>query len=118
MNSELNGSDPSMAFCPIIDVISNRPQQGRSVNLTPTVAAALFSGKYTSDTKVNSPAQLLLPQTIVLLVNEDGKNCGGSNSATLTIALRYSCNTAFGGVGLALGVDALSAQVAKFGFDT
>jgi peptidoglycan glycosyltransferase len=31
MNSELNGSDPSMAFRRIIDVISNRPQQGGSV---------------------------------------------------------------------------------------
>ena len=31
-NSELNGSDPSMAFRRIIDVISNRPQQGGSVD--------------------------------------------------------------------------------------
>ncbi|GAA1573776.1 MULTISPECIES: peptidoglycan D,D-transpeptidase FtsI family protein [Kribbella] len=200
MNSELNGSDPSMAFRRIIDVISNRPQQGGSVTLTlnaaaqqaaydglagktgavvaiepktgkilamatrpsydpnllashdttkvstawknlnadknkplsnravqelyppgstfklVTAAAALSSGKYTPDSKVNSPAQLPLPQTTVPLVNEDGKNCGGSNSATLTVALRYSCNTAFGTVGMALGADALNAQAAKFGF--
>jgi peptidoglycan glycosyltransferase len=200
MNSELNGSDPSMAFRRIIDVISNRPQQGGSVTLTlnaaaqqaaysglgkktgavvaiepktgrilamattpsydpnrlashdnakvdaawksltedktrplsnraaqelyppgstfklVTAAAALSSGKYTPDTKVNSPAELPLPQTTVPLVNEDGKNCGGSNNATLTIALRYSCNTAYGGVGLALGPDALREQAAKFGF--
>jgi peptidoglycan glycosyltransferase len=81
-----------------------------------TAAAALSSGKYTPDTKVNSPAELPLPQTTVPLVNEDGKNCGGSNNATLTIALRYSCNTAYGGVGLALGPDALREQAAKFGF--
>jgi peptidoglycan glycosyltransferase len=200
MNSELNGSDPSMAFRRIIDVISNRPQQGGSVTLTLnaaaqqaaykglgsktgavvaiepktgkilamattpsydpnrlashdstkvdaawksltedkdrplsnraaqelyppgstfkliTAAAALSSGKYTPETKVNSPAVLPLPQTTVPLVNEDGKNCGGSNNATLTIALRYSCNTAYGGIGLALGPDALRAQAAKFGF--
>ncbi|TDW18225.1 peptidoglycan D,D-transpeptidase FtsI family protein [Kribbella kalugense] len=200
MNSELNGSDPSMAFRRIIDVISNRPQQGGSVTLTlnaaaqqaaysglgkktgavvalepktgrvlamattpsydpnrlashdnakvdaawkdltedktrplsnraaqelyppgstfklVTAAAALSSGKYTPDTKVNSPAELPLPQTTVPLVNEDGKNCGGSNNATLTIALRYSCNTAYGSVGLALGPDALREQAAKFGF--
>jgi peptidoglycan glycosyltransferase len=200
MNSELNGSDPSMAFRRIIDVISNRPQQGGSVTLTLnaaaqqaaykglgsktgavvaiepktgkilamattpsydpnrlashdsakadaawksltedkdrplsnraaqelyppgstfkliTAAAALSSGKYTPETKVNSPAELPLPQTTVPLVNEDGKNCGGSNNATLTIALRYSCNTAYGGVGLALGPDALREQAAKFGF--
>jgi penicillin-binding protein A len=200
MNSELNGSDPSMAFRRIIDVISNRPQQGGSVTLTLnaaaqqaaykglgsktgavvaiepktgkilamattpsydpnrlashdstkvdaawksltedkdrplsnraaqelyppgstfkliTAAAALSSGKYTPETKVNSPAELPLPQTTVPLVNEDGKNCGGSNNATLTIALRYSCNTAYGGIGLALGPDALREQAAKFGF--
>ena len=200
MNSELNGSDPSMAFRRIIDVISNRPQQGGSVTLTlnaaaqqaaykglgsktgavvaiepktgkilamattpsydpnrlashdstkvdaawkslnedkdrplsnraaqelyppgstfklVTAAAALSSGKYTPDTKVSSPAELPLPQTTVPLVNEDGKNCGGSNNATLTIALRYSCNTAFGTVGMDLGPDALREQAAKFGF--
>lgn len=200
MNSELNGSDPSMAFRRIIDVISNRPQQGGSVTLTlnaaaqqaaykglgsktgavvaiepktgkilamattpsydpnrlashdstkvdaawksltedkdrplsnraaqelyppgstfklVTAAAALSSGKYTPETKVSSPAELPLPQTTVPLVNEDGKNCGGSNNATLTIALRYSCNTAYGSVGLALGPDALREQAAKFGF--
>ncbi|MGZ0149765.1 peptidoglycan D,D-transpeptidase FtsI family protein [Kribbella sp. WER1] len=200
MNSELNGTDPSMAFRRIIDVISNRPQQGGSVTLTlnaaaqqaaydglagkigavvaiepktgkilamatrpsydpnllashdttkvsnawknllanktqplsnravqelyppgstfklVTAAAALSSGKYTPDSKVSSPAQLPLPQTTVPLVNEDGKNCGGSDNATLTIALRYSCNTAFGTVGMALGADALNQQAAKFGF--
>jgi penicillin-binding protein A len=200
MNSELNGSDPSMAFRRIIDVISNRPQAGGSVTLTlnaaaqqaaysglagktgavvaiepktgriiamatrpsydpnalaahdlskvgnafktldndpdkplanravqelyppgstfklVTAAAALSSGKYTPETKVNSPAELPLPQTTVPLVNENGQNCGGSNNATLTVALRNSCNTAFGSVGLALGPDALREQAAKFGF--
>ncbi|MFF1818951.1 peptidoglycan D,D-transpeptidase FtsI family protein [Kribbella sp. NPDC058245] len=199
-NSELNGSDPSLAFRRIIDVISNRPQQGASVSLTlnaaaqqaaykglagktgavvaiepktgkvlalattpsydpnqlaghdlskvsetwkklsddpakptlnraaretyppgstfklVTAAAALSSGKYTPETKVNSPAELPLPQTTTPLVNEDRKNCGGSNNATLTIALRYSCNTAFGSVGLDIGADALREQAAKFGF--
>ncbi|MEU4196731.1 penicillin-binding transpeptidase domain-containing protein [Kribbella sp. NPDC026611] len=200
MNSELNGSDPSMAFRRMIDVISNRPQQGGSVTLTlnaaaqqaaysglgkqtgavvaiepktgrilamattpsydpnrlashdlkkaaaawddltkdadrplsnraaqelyppgstfklVTAAAALSSGKYTPETKTNSPAELVLPQTTVPLVNEDHKNCGGSNNATLTVALQWSCNTAFGSVGLALGPDALREQAAKFGF--
>ncbi|MEV0796457.1 MULTISPECIES: penicillin-binding transpeptidase domain-containing protein [unclassified Kribbella] len=200
MNSELNGSDPSMAFRRIIDVISNRPQQGGSVTLTlnaaaqqaayaglagktgavvalepktgkvlamvsrpsydpnqlashdldkvsdawkrlnadpnkplsnraakelyppgstfklVTAAAALSSGKYTPETKVNSPAELPLPQTTQPLVNEDRRNCGGSDNATLTVALRLSCNTAFGSVGLDLGPDVLRDQAAKFGF--
>ncbi|WP_405063184.1 penicillin-binding transpeptidase domain-containing protein [Kribbella sp. NBC_01505] len=199
-NSELNGSDPSLAFRRIIDVISNRPQQGASVTLTlnaaaqlaaykglagktgavvaiepktgkilalatnpsydpnklaghdlgkvsdtwnalqkdpakpmtnravretyppgstfklVTAAAALSSGKYTPETKVQSPAELSLPLTTTPLVNEDRKNCGGSDNATLTIALRYSCNTAFGSVGMELGADALREQANKFGF--
>jgi penicillin-binding protein A len=199
-NSELNGSDPSLAFRRIVDVITNRPQQGASVTLTlnaaaqqaaysalgskkgavvaldpktgkvlalvskpsydpnllashdlgkandawkslnasddkpmlnraikelyppgstfklVTSAAALASGKFTPSTAVNSPASLPLPQTTTPLVNENGRNCGGSNNATLTVALRYSCNTAFGTIGLALGPDALREQAEKFGF--
>ncbi|WP_433164047.1 peptidoglycan D,D-transpeptidase FtsI family protein [Kribbella sp. CA-247076] len=199
-NSELNGSDPSMAFRRVIDVITNRRQQGASVTLTlnaaaqqaayaglsgktgavvaiepktgrvlalatrpsydpnklashdldevsaawkqlneaptkpmanravkelyppgstfklVTAAAALSSGKYTPETKVPSPAELPLPQTTVPLVNENGQNCGGSDNATLTVALRNSCNTAFGSIGLDLKADALREQAAKFGF--
>ncbi|MEU4390948.1 penicillin-binding transpeptidase domain-containing protein [Kribbella sp. NPDC023855] len=199
-NSELNGSDPSLAFRRVVDVLTNQRQQGASVSLTlnaaaqqaaysalgskkgavvalepktgkvlalvskpsynpnllashdldkasdawkqlnasadkpmsnraikelyppgstfklVTAAAALSSGKYKPDTQVNSPAELPLPQTTVPLVNENGKNCGGSNNATLTIALRYSCNTAFGTIGLDLKADALREQAEKFGF--
>ena len=81
-----------------------------------TAAAALSSGKYTPETKVHSPAELPLPQTTVPLVNENGRNCGGSDNATLTVALRNSCNTAFGTIGLDLGPDALRDQAEKFGF--
>jgi peptidoglycan glycosyltransferase len=199
-NSELNGSDPSLAFRRVIDVITNRRQQGASVSLTlnaaaqqaaytalgskkgavvaldpktgkvlalvskpsynpnllashdlekasaawkslnasedrpmsnraikelyppgstfklVTAAAALSSGKYKPDTPVHSPAELPLPQTTVPLVNENGLNCGNSNNATLTIALRYSCNTAFGSIALDLKADALREQAEKFGF--
>jgi peptidoglycan glycosyltransferase len=199
-NSELNGSDPSLAFRRVVDVITDRRQQGASVSLTlnaaaqqaaykalgnkkgavvaiepktgkilalvtrpsydpnllashdldkvsaswkqlttdkdrpmsnraikelyppgstfklVTAAAALSSGKYTPETQVNSPAELPLPQTTTPLVNENGQNCGGSNNATLTVALRLSCNTAFGSVGLDLGPDALREQAEKFGF--
>ncbi|MDX6280006.1 MAG: penicillin-binding protein [Kribbellaceae bacterium] len=199
-NSELNGSDPSLAFRRVADVLTGKAQQGASVTLTlnaaaqqaaysalegkkgaavaiepktgkilamvsrpsydpntlashdlakanaawkslnanenkpmanraikelyppgstfklVTAAAALSSGRYKPDTKVNSPAQLPLPQTTTPLENENHLNCGGSDNATLTIALRYSCNTAFGSVGLDLGADALRQQAEKFGF--
>ncbi|HEY0474854.1 MAG TPA: penicillin-binding transpeptidase domain-containing protein [Kribbella sp.] len=199
-NSQLNGSDPSMAFRRVVDVITGSRQQGASVTTTlnaaaqlaaygalagkkgavvaiepktgkilamvsrpsydpnelashdltkvaaawkrlnddpnrpmsnraakelyppgstfklVTAAAALSSGKYTPDTKVRSPAQLDLPQTTVKLTNENGQNCAGSDQATLTVALRNSCNTAFGSVGLDLGAQALQQQAEKFGF--
>ncbi|WP_433013020.1 peptidoglycan D,D-transpeptidase FtsI family protein [Kribbella sp. CA-294648] len=199
-NSELNGSDPSLAFRRVVDVLTNQRQQGASVSLTlnaaaqqaayqalgtkkgavvaldpktgkvlalvskpsydpnllashdlakasaawkqlnasdekpmsnraikelyppgstfklVTAAAALSSGKYKPDTAVHSPAELPLPQTTVPLVNENRQNCGGSNNATLTIALRYSCNTAFGSIALDLKADALREQAEKFGF--
>lgn len=81
-----------------------------------TAAAALSSGKYTPQTQVRSPAVLELPQTTVGLPNQNGRNCGGSDNATLTVALRLSCNTAFGSVGMDLGADALREQAEKFGF--
>jgi penicillin-binding protein A len=199
-NSQLNGSDPSMVFRRVVDVVTDRRQQGASVSLTlnaaaqqaaykglagkkgavvaiepktgkvlalvsrpsydpnelashdltkvgaawkrlnedpdkpmsnraikelyppgstfklVTSAAALSSGKYTPETKVHSPAELPLPQTTVPLVNENGRNCEGSDNATLTVALRNSCNTAFGTIGLDLGPDALREQAEKFGF--
>lgn len=199
-NSQLNGSDPSMVFRRVVDVVTDRRQQGASVALTlnaaaqqaaykglagkkgavvaiepktgkvlalvsrpsydpnelashdltkvsaawkrlnedpdkpmsnraikelyppgstfklVTSAAALSSGKYTPETKVHSPAELPLPQTTVPLVNENGRNCAGSDNATLTVALRNSCNTAFGTIGLDLGPDALRDQAEKFGF--
>jgi peptidoglycan glycosyltransferase len=76
----------------------------------------LSSGKYTPESKVRSPAVLELPQTTVGLPNQNGRNCGGSDNATLTVALRESCNTAFGTVGLDLGAEALREQAEKFGF--
>jgi peptidoglycan glycosyltransferase len=199
-NSQLNGSDPSMVFRRVADVVTGKRQQGASISLTlnpkaqlaayaglagkkgavvaiepktgrilalvsrpsydpnelashdlnkvsaawkrltndpnrpmsnraikelyppgstfklVTAAAALSSGKYTPDTKVRSPAVLDLPQTTAKLQNENHLNCGGSDNATLTVALRNSCNTAFGSVGLDLGADALRQQAEKFGF--
>jgi len=81
-----------------------------------TAAAALSSGKFTPETQVDSPEMLNLPQTTVGLPNQNGRNCGGSDRATLLVALRLSCNTAFGAVGMELGADVLREQAEKFGF--
>ncbi|AKT50836.1 peptidoglycan D,D-transpeptidase FtsI family protein [Arsenicicoccus sp. oral taxon 190] len=81
-----------------------------------TTAAALSSGKYTQDTRIPAPAQLPLPQSSTPLTNWQNGRCTGSTEITLQEALETSCNSAFGGIGIALGGDALRDQAAKFGF--
>ena len=80
-----------------------------------TTAAALSSGDYTPETRVPSPVELDLPQTTRTLRNFGGQSCGGDTS-TLADALRISCNTSFGALGLELGAGALREQSEAFGF--
>jgi penicillin-binding protein A len=79
-----------------------------------TAAAALEDGMR-PDSKVYNGASLDLPQTTVNLPNENGQPCT-SGEATLTDALAFSCNAAFGKIGLDLGPDKLAEQARKFGF--
>lgn len=81
-----------------------------------TAAAALESGDYEPDTEVDGPARLTLPQTKTTLPNDFPGACSPSGKITLKDALRISCNTAFGSVGMALGGEALREQATKFGF--
>jgi peptidoglycan glycosyltransferase len=82
-----------------------------------TAAAALDSGRYTPDGRIPGPAELDLPLTDRTLPNQSGAACGPGGQTTLTEALRISCNTAFAGVGLALGADALAEQAERFGLE-
>jgi peptidoglycan glycosyltransferase len=82
-----------------------------------TSAAALESGRYGPDSEVNNDAELDLPLTDATLPNYDGDVCNSSGRATLTDALMYSCNVAFGDIGMQLGDDALRTQAEKFGFN-
>jgi penicillin-binding protein A len=99
----------------------NRPLQNTyppgSLFKVVTAAAALESGKYTPQSKLPSPRRLKLPQTATTLPNFSGQACGDGKTATLTEALRVSCNTAFGSLGLALGADVLRGQAEKFGMN-
>jgi penicillin-binding protein A len=79
-------------------------------------AAAALEGGYTPDTLVDGPASLDLPQTSASLPNDFAGACGPNNKVSLLDALRISCNTAFGSIGLEIGDDAIRAQAEKFGF--
>jgi peptidoglycan glycosyltransferase len=81
-----------------------------------TSAAALSSGRYSPDTQIDAPDELDLPQTSVTLPNFGGSSCSPTGKMTLTDALRISCNTAFGSLGLALGAPTIAEQAQKFGF--
>lgn len=82
-----------------------------------TAAAALESGQFTKDSQVYDGGSLDLPQTTANLPNENGRPCF-PGQATLTDALRFSCNASFGKVGLDLGGQALREQARKFGFES
>ena len=80
-----------------------------------TAAAALESGAVTIDSQIPSPRELDLPQTGTNLRNFGGSSCTGETS-TLPDALRISCNTAFGSLGLTMPDGALRERAEAFGF--
>jgi penicillin-binding protein A len=101
---------------PMLDRALNQTYPPGSTFKLITAAAALSTGSYTPTTVIPAPATLPLPQSTSVLHNFQGESCGGQ--ATLIQALTISCNTAFGGLGLTLGQDALRTQADAFGFDT
>jgi peptidoglycan glycosyltransferase len=80
-----------------------------------TAAAALSSG-YTPETEIPAPDVLPYPQSTKVLRNFAGESCGNGSTSTLMDALRVSCNTAFGDLGMTLGQDKLRKQAEAFGF--
>jgi penicillin-binding protein A len=80
-----------------------------------TAAAALESG-LTPESRVPSPTELDLPQTDRPLRNFGGGTCGDGRTTTLADALRTSCNTAFGRIGLDLTGDEVADIAESFGF--
>ncbi|PAK94150.1 cell division protein FtsI [Brevibacterium casei] len=79
-------------------------------------AAALESGDYTPDSKLNGPATLDLPQTTATISNSHAGACRGGGRPTLAQSLAESCNTSFASLGMDLGEDTIAEQASKFGF--
>lgn len=110
---ELN-ADPSK---PMVNrAIAGNLYPPGSVFKVVTAAAAIESGRYNENSVIPGPAVLDLPLTSRGLPNSGGGACG-NGQVSLTNAMRTSCNTAFGYLGMQLGGDALRAQAEKFGFD-
>lgn len=101
--------------------LENRAISGRlyfpgSVFKLVTASAALTSGRYTTSTLLPGPAQLDLPQTKTSLPNDFNGACSPSGKISLLDALRVSCNTAFGSLGMSLGEQAIQSQAQAYGF--
>ncbi|WP_262107122.1 penicillin-binding protein 2 [Arthrobacter sp. Marseille-P9274] len=79
-------------------------------------AAALESGKYDENSKLDNPAELPLPGTNVSLPNFVNGGCSARTTADFSFALEQSCNTPFAQIAMDLGEDAIADQAAKFGF--
>jgi penicillin-binding protein A len=100
---------------PLIDRALNETYPPGSLFKIVTSSAAFSSGKYTPSSVIASPRQLKLPLTDTFLHNFGGESCGNGSHDSISDAFRISCNTAFAGLGLDVGVKALSAQAKRFG---
>jgi peptidoglycan glycosyltransferase len=109
-------SDPAK---PLLDRATELTYPPGSTFKLITAAAALSSGKYTTDTQIDAPNVLKLPGTASATIgNFGGETCSPSQRESLLQALQTSCNTAFAKLGLDIGASAISAQAKKFGFGT
>jgi peptidoglycan glycosyltransferase len=104
------------AAAPLLNRATSQTYPPGSTFKVITTAAALSSGRFQPSSTLPAPNQLQLPETTHTLQNFQGEQCGAGNRISLADALRVSCNTAFGALGLRLGADALRAQAEKFGF--
>jgi peptidoglycan glycosyltransferase len=100
---------------PLIDRATSETYPPGSLFKIVTASAAFSSGKFTPSSVVPAPTALKLPLTTTFLHNFGGESCGNGSTDTVSDAFRISCNTAFAGIGLKLGVHTLAAQAAAFG---
>jgi peptidoglycan glycosyltransferase len=80
------------------------------------VASAAFANGYTPDSTFPNPPRLQLTGTNTFITNSEGGSCGGGDTASIKVALQYSCNIPFAQLGQALGYDKISEQAKRFGF--
>ena len=101
---------------PLVDRALSETYPPGSLFKVVTSAAALAHGD-TPSTVIPAPHTLTLPQTNNPLNNFGNEVCAKSGQMTLADALRISCNTAFGALGLSLGGPTLQQEAQAFGLN-
>jgi peptidoglycan glycosyltransferase len=101
---------------PLLDRAISQTYPPGSTFKVVTTAAALSSGRYTPSSLIPAPNALPFNDSNRKLHNFQGETCAGGGKMTLADALRVSCNTAYGALGIAVGSNALRDQAAAFGF--
>jgi peptidoglycan glycosyltransferase len=79
--------------------------------------AGLEASLVTPDTRFTDRIELELPGSTAVIHNADGAYCADGISLTLQRALVISCNTAFGELGMLVGVESLLAAAEAAGFN-
>ena len=79
-------------------------------------SAALESGQFTADSRINNPLKFMLPGTSTYVQNSGEGRCGGGSTVSLGDALKLSCNVPFAQVGIKLGQNTIRHQAELFGF--
>ncbi len=100
---------------PLIDRALTETYPPGSLFKIVTSSAAFGTGRFSPSSTIPTPTQLRLPQTNVFLHNFGGERCGNGSTDTIADAFRISCNTAFAGLGLKIGIHTLAAQAKAFG---
>lgn len=80
------------------------------------IAAAALRAGHKPDEKIPAPNVLQLPDGGTMR-NFNGESCGNGRTTTMLDALRISCNTAFGSLGIQVGQQAVQDEANLFGMD-
>ena len=108
--------DPTSTTGPLVNIATTRGYPPGSTFKVVTTAAALESGEYTPNSRFPDPDKLELPLTDDTLTNFTNSACTGTGSITLFEALRISCDTTFGKIGLEIP-DEVHSTAEAFGFN-